>query len=75
MAPAIPDGVLAVMDVALATTTSVAATPFTFTLVAPDRLVPVIVILVPPLVGPNVGLTVVIVGSAELVVKVIPFTI
>ena len=63
LAPAVPAGVLAVIEVALTTTTLVAATPFTFTLVAPVRLVPVIVNEVPAASGPEVGLTVVIVGS------------
>ena len=63
-APAVPAGVLAVIDVALTTTTLVAATPLTVTLVAPVKLVPEIVIEVPPLVGPEVGLTVEIVGTA-----------
>jgi len=66
LAPAVPAGVLAVIDVALTTTTLEAATPFTVTLVAPVRLVPEIVIAVPPLVGPDVGLTVEIVGSATI---------
>ena len=64
MAPAVPTGVFAVMDVALTTTTLVAATPFTFTLVAPVKLAPVIVIAVLPLVGPDVGEIEVIVGAA-----------
>ena len=65
--PQVPIGVLAVMDVALTTTTLVAATPFTFTLVAPVKLVPVIVIAVLPLVGPDVGEIEVIVGAATYV--------
>ena len=64
LAPAVPAGVLAVIDVALTTTTLVAATPFTVTLVAPVKLVPEIVIDVPPLVGPDVGLTDEMVGTA-----------
>jgi len=63
-APAVPAGVLAVIEVALTTTTLVAATPFTFTLVTPVKLVPVIVIAVLPLVGPDVGEIEVIVGAA-----------
>ena len=63
LAPAVPGGVLAVIDVALTTATFVAATPLTVTLVAPVKLVPEIVIDVPPLVGPDVGLTVEIVGT------------
>ena len=64
LAPAVPAGVLAVIDVALTTTTLVAATLLTVTLVAPVKLVPEIVIEVPPLVGPDVGLIVEIVGTA-----------
>ena len=61
-APAVPAGVFAVIEVAVATTL-VAATPPIFT-VAPIKLVPVIVIDVPPAIGPEIGETVVIVGSA-----------
>ena len=61
-APAVPAGVFAVIEVAVATTL-VAATPPIFT-VAPVKLVPVIVIVVPPATGPEIGVTVVIVGSA-----------
>ena len=63
LAPAVPAGVLAVIEVALTTTTLVAATPFTFTLVAPVKLVPVIVNAVPPEVVPEVGAMEVIVGA------------
>ena len=59
---AVPAGVFAVIEVAVATTL-VAATPPIFT-VAPIKLVPVIVIDVPPAIGPEIGETVVIVGSA-----------
>ena len=62
--PVVPVGVLAVIEVGLTTTTLVAATPFTFTLVAPVKLVPVIVNAVPAASGPEAGLTVVIVGAA-----------
>ena len=65
LAPASPAGVLAVMVVAFTTTTLVAATPFTCTLVAPVRLVPMIVNAVPPLLGPEAGLTEVMVGTAR----------
>ncbi len=64
LAPAVPAGVLAVISVALETTTLVAATLFTVTLVAPVKLVPEIAIDVPPLVGPEFGLTVEMVGTA-----------
>ncbi len=62
-APAVPAGVTAVTLVAEFTTTLVAATPPTVTLLAPVRFVPVIVIDVPPRVEPLVGLTDVIVGA------------
>ena len=62
-APAAPAGVTAVMLVAETTTTLVAATPPTVTLVAPVRFAPVRVIAVPPIVEPLVGLTDVIVGG------------
>ena len=62
-APGRPAGVTAVMLVAETTWTLVAATPPTFTLVAPVRFVPVIVIAVPPRVEPEVGATDVIVGA------------
>ena len=66
-APAAPAGVTAVMEVALTTTTPVAATPPTVTLLAPVKLVPVMVIAVPPAVGPEVGLTLAIVGASTYV--------
>ena len=61
-APAVPAGVFAVMEVAVATIL-VAATPPTVT-VAPVKLVPAMVIDVPPAIGPEIGETAVIVGSA-----------
>ena len=63
LAPAVPAGVTAVMLVAETTTTLVAATPPTVTLVAPVRFAPVRVIAVPPIVEPLVGLTDVRVGG------------
>ena len=63
-APAVPVGVTAVIEVALATTTLVAATPPTVTLVAPVKFVPVIVIAVPADNGPDDGLTLAMVGAA-----------
>ena len=48
---------------ALTTTTLVAATPPTVTLVAPVKLVPVIMKAVPPKVVPEVGLTFLMVGT------------
>jgi len=61
-APAAPDGVTAVTVVALTTTTEVAAFPPTVTELVPVRFVPVIVIAVPPVVGPKFGETDEIVG-------------
>ena len=60
--PVLRAGVSAVMEPAVATTL-VAATPSTVTPVTVDKLVPVIVICVPPAVGPKVGETVEIVGA------------
>ena len=65
LVPAEPDGVVAVMVVALVMTTFVAATPPTVTVVAPVRLVPVMVMAVPPLADPLVGETDVMVGAAR----------
>ena len=63
-APTVPAGVTAVIEVASTTTTLVAATPPTVTLLAPVKLVPVMVIGVPPLNNPEFGLTLAIVGAA-----------
>ncbi len=63
-APAVPDGVAAVNDVAAPlTSTLVAAAPPTVT-VAPVKLVPVMVMAVPPANGPEDGLTLAMVGAA-----------
>ncbi len=63
-APAVPAGVTAVMVVVEVTFSAVAATPPTVTLVVPaTKFVPVIVIDVPPIVEPLVGLTDVILGA------------
>ena len=62
-APAVPAGVVAVIDVALTTVTPVAATLPMVTLVAPVKLVPVIVTAVPPRVVPLGGLIAVTVGA------------
>ena len=70
-APAVPAGVTAVMEVELTTTTLVAAAPPTVTLLAPDKLVPVIVNAVPPDVGPLVGAMLVMVGTGATYVNVI----
>ena len=59
-APAVPGGVVRVTLVAL-TAVTVALAPPTFT-DAPSRLVPTIVITVPPPVGPVMGVTEVMVG-------------
>lgn len=61
--PALPAGVVAVMLVALTTVKDVAAAPPIVTPVAPVKLVPVIVTLVPPPVGPLDGLIDVTVGA------------
>ena len=61
--PAVPAGVLAVIEVAFTITILVAATPLTVTLVAPVKLVPVIVNAVPPRVDPEVGEIDVMVGA------------
>ena len=60
--PAAPAGVVAVIVVAFPTETPVAAAPPKVTLVAPVKVVPVMVTLVPPAVGPEFGLTEVTVG-------------
>ena len=64
-APTVPAGVTAVMLVEETTTTLVAATPPTVTLVAPVKSQPVIVIGVPPAVGPDIGVIDVIVGCGS----------
>jgi hypothetical protein len=61
-APIVPAGVTAVTVVELTTLTEVAATPPIVTELAPVKFVPVIVIAVPPVVGPVFGLTDEIVG-------------
>ena len=62
LAPAIPAGVFAVIEVAVATTL-VAATPLTVTLVALVKLVPLMVNAVPPKVVPEAGDTSAMVGT------------
>lgn len=64
LTPAVPIGVNAVTEVALTTTTLVAAVPPIVTLLVPVKFVPEIVMVVAPLVGPDAGVTVPIVGSA-----------
>ncbi len=60
----VPAGAVAVREVAETTVKEVAAAVPKLTAVAPVRLVPVTVTLVPPAVGPLVGLTAVTVGAA-----------
>ena len=62
LAPAVPAGVIAVIDEALATTL-VADLPSMAT-VAPVRFVPAMVIAVPPASGPELGVTEAMVGAA-----------
>ena len=62
--PAVPAGVVAVIEVALTTVTPVAAVPPMVTAVAPVKSVPVIVTDCPPASGPDDGLMAVNVGAA-----------
>ena len=62
---ALAAGVTAVMEVADTTVKLVAGTEPNNTLVAPDKFVPVMVIVVPPAVGPVNGLTDVMAGTAK----------
>jgi hypothetical protein len=62
-APAVPAGVVAVIDVLLTTTTFVAAAGPIVTVAPEAKFVPVMVMAVPPAVGPVLGLTLVTVGS------------
>ena len=62
--PAAWAGAVAVIWVALLTVTPLAAVPPKVTAVAPDRLVPVMVTVAPPAVGPAVGEMEVTVGAA-----------
>ena len=63
--PALPAGVVAVIEVELTTFTAVAAVPPIVTAVAPVRSVPVIVTDCPPASGPDDGLIAVAVGPAR----------
>ena len=65
-APAVPAGVTAVTEDVPTTFTLVAATPPTVTLVVPVKLVPVMVMVVPPRVVPDVGETLARVGSGVM---------
>ena len=70
LAPAVPTGVRAVMDVAVATKL-VVSYPLIVKLITLAKLVPVTVINVSPTSGPLDGLTVKIVGRVVLYVKAI----
>ena len=63
LAPGVPLGVTAVIELSELTETLVAATPPIFTTVAPVKLVPLIVIVVPPNVDPVDGIIDVIIGN------------
>ena len=69
--PAVPAGVVAVMDVALTTVTPVAAAPPMVTPVAPVKLAPVIVRLVPPAVVPVFGLIADTVGAGTALTVIV----
>ena len=64
-APAVPDGVVAEIAVALMTVRPVAAVPPMSTEVAPVNPVPIIVTVVPPATGPYVGVMLVKVGRGR----------
>jgi len=64
-APALPAGVVAVIEVPLTTTTLVAAALPNVTVAPAAKPVPVIVTPVPPAVGPLFGLTLLTVGGAR----------
>ena len=66
LAPAVPAGVVAVMMVELTTITLVAATPPIVTPVAPVKLVPVMVMTVPPAVEALLGEILVTVGTGAV---------
>jgi hypothetical protein len=66
-APTVPPGAIVVMLDEETTTKFAVATPPTFTVVAPVKLVPVIVIDVPPFTPPDIGETDEIVGGATYV--------
>lgn len=59
-----PAGAVAVIWVALLTVKPVATAPPKVTAVAPEKLVPVMITVVPPEAGPEVGETLVRVGAA-----------
>ena len=59
----VPAGDVAVILVALFTVNEIAAVAPNFTALAPVKFVPVTVTVVPPALGPEVGLTLVTVGA------------
>jgi hypothetical protein len=63
-APAVPAGVVAVIEVLLTTTTLVAAVLPNVTVAPAAKFVPVMVTAVPPAVEPVFGLTLLTVGAA-----------
>ena len=67
--PAEPAGVVAVIVVLLTTVTPVAALPPRLTVAPATKLVPVIVMAVPPVVEPDAGVTLVTVGAGKTYVK------
>ena len=66
-APALPDGVVAVIVVELVTLTPVAAVPPKVTEAPLTKFVPVMVTLVPPAIGPELGDIAVTVGAGTYV--------
>jgi hypothetical protein len=62
--PALPAGVVAVIDVLLTTTTFVAVVPPNVTVAPEAKFAPVIVTAVPPATGPLLGLTLLTAGEA-----------
>jgi len=68
-APAACGGVVAVMVVLLTTVTPVAASPPTLTVAPAANPVPVIVIAVPPAIGPDAGATLPTVGAGAAYVN------
>jgi hypothetical protein len=66
-APTLPAGVVAVIVVLLTTTTLLAAAPPNVSVAPLAKFVPVIVTVVPPVVAPLLGLTLVTVGGARYV--------
>ena len=66
-APALPAGVVAVIDVLLTTTTFVAAVAPNVTVAPAAKFVPVIVTAVPPATAPLFGLTLLTVGATTYV--------